>query len=432
MAAVVVNPGAETTAAWEKAGCDLKFLFDKNNVDTDIQTKFFHIGVTTVKEFASFCEDKAELRQVLKDSFSLDIGADLGARVKASKVIVAYDAAKARSVKIAEAEGEAEARNVPKEVSSNDTQAMRASFETRYWDLGDREVPGRSYIEKKLDEIERGELRAEPLTEVLSREEDDPDTLRAICLAGGEFKAMKVGAKVALPGNTETLRKRLALLGVAWMFLGNHQSNRGYLKGLTPQVFQEYASYLLGEYVLGMLSIDGGNAAVSSPSWAILLAYEHAVRVRAVLHVRKGMTFVAALRASWEDPLVKERHFSTPLAMEFVKGKSSGSHGLTYPPGVWETQFTKPKPAEGTGKGKGKGSLAKQAMVAKRAAERQARKGTAKGTAKANGCNISTPGGKPICFKFNAGGCSDDPCRFLHACGKCFKMGTSMSSCGCH
>jgi hypothetical protein len=294
----------------------------------------------------------------------------------------------------------------------------------RYWDLGDREVPGRSYLEKKLDEIERGELRAEQLTEVLSREDDDPDSLRAVWSAGGELKAVKVGAKVSLPADTEALRKRLALLGVAWIFLGNHQSNRGYLKGMTPQLFQEYASYLLGEYVLGMLAIDGGNAAVSSPSWSILIAYEHAVRVRAVLHVRKGMTFVAALRMAWEDPLVKERHFSTPLAMEFVKGKNSslGQGSLTYPPGVWDPQFTKPKPADGVDKGKGKG---KQSRKAKNKAE----KGTGKGGK--NGCRNKTPEGKPVCFAFNNQGCTVNACKYMHVCGRCFKQGVSMASCGC-
>jgi hypothetical protein len=288
----------------------------------------------------------------------------------------------------------------------------------RYWDLGDREVPGRSYLEKKLDEIERSELRAEPLSEVLSREEDDPDSLRTVWSTWGELKAVKVGAKVSLPADTEALRKRLALLGTAWMFLGSHQSNRGYLKGLTPQLFQEYASYLLGEFVMGLISQDSRGATVSAPSWDLLISYEHAIRVRAVLHVRKGITFVAALRMAWEDPLVKERHFSTPLALEATKWKKSLP--LEAPPGSWgEPASKKAKFAEEKGKGKG--------------SRKAKNKGKGKGTKTENkdGCKRKTPDGKSICFPFNTQGCTAASCQYMHVCGRCFKQGTPMSTCTC-
>jgi hypothetical protein len=116
-----------------------------------------------------------------------------------------------------------------------------------------------------------------------------------------------------------------------------------------------------------------------------------------------------------------------------VKGKNSSHHAMTPPPGVWTEQFQKPKPADGTGKGKGKGNLKRQAREARRtAAAKGSAKGGTKSAAKAKGCSLSTPEGKPLCFAFNAGGCTANPCRFLHACGKCYKMGTPMSSCGCH
>ena len=44
-------------------------------------------------------------------------------------------------------------------------------------DLEDKHIPAKEYIEKKLHELETGEFRAEPLTEVISRDEVDPDVL---------------------------------------------------------------------------------------------------------------------------------------------------------------------------------------------------------------------------------------------------------------
>ena len=41
----------------------------------------------------------------------------------------------------------------------------------------DKHVPAKEYIGRKLHELETGEFRAEPLNEVLSRDEIDPDTL---------------------------------------------------------------------------------------------------------------------------------------------------------------------------------------------------------------------------------------------------------------
>ena len=55
---------------------------------------------------------------------------------------------------------------------------MNSAFELAHWPLEDKQKPARSYLERKLDEIEKDDLRAEPLEEVVSVEEDDPDMLR--------------------------------------------------------------------------------------------------------------------------------------------------------------------------------------------------------------------------------------------------------------
>ena len=43
--------------------------------------------------------------------------------------------------------------------------------------LEDKVTPSKEYLEKKLQELENGEFRAETMTEVVSKDEVDPDVL---------------------------------------------------------------------------------------------------------------------------------------------------------------------------------------------------------------------------------------------------------------
>ena len=125
--AIVIN-ALEKADALKAGGADLVFLFDKKLVDEDTQAKFFHIGVTTVEQLAVIAKDQTDLEEVLKVSFELD-PKDLPSRIRAGRVIVAWIAAKTRSTKQAELDGECEARKIPKDIGTSDVSAMREAFE---------------------------------------------------------------------------------------------------------------------------------------------------------------------------------------------------------------------------------------------------------------------------------------------------------------
>jgi hypothetical protein len=427
----IVVPEADRANLIGQAGSDLKFLLDREGVDIELQVKLFFIGVSSIKQFAAFAEDKADLRKSLKLNFEVDPDTDIRARVVIAKVLVAWDSARARSAKMAEAEGEAEARNLPKEVSSSDHHAMRATFERKFWDIEDKKVPGRTYLEKKMDEVEKEELRAETLTEVISQQEDDPDTLKTVWSVGGELKAVKVGAKVSLPTNPEALRQRITLLGTAWMFIATHQTNRAYLAAITPQLFQEYLDYLLGDHVYGLVANDARGNVIGAPSWDLLIAYEHAIRAKAIQLVRKGESFVRALRLAWEDPLTKERNFTTPLALESTAKRPAGGHSPYNPPPKAQ-KYGSGGDSKGAGGGKGSGSKGSGGgRQNTRRGDRKTGGKSDKGKGGATGCASNTPDGKSICYAFNSAGCKASPCKFMHVCGRCFSVGTSMKDCRC-
>ncbi len=401
----------------ESAGADIKFLFDRKGVDQDFAVKLYSIGVVSVELFAVFAKDQADMEEILKDHFEIDT-ADIMSRVVAGKIFIALQAAKTRTLKQTEQDGDCEVRRVPKDIPLTSVAAMHGEFEKAHWALDDKQKPARSYLERKLDEIEKDDLRAEPLEEVVSVDEDDPDMLRTEWRPDGQLRAVRIGTKVSLPKGPEELRKRLALLGTTLIYAGYQQVHKGYLKGLNPQVFVEYVEYLLGDFVWKLASRGANGAVMSTPSWALLLSYEHAIRKAMVKLVSQGKTVKEALKNAMEDPVTKERFFTTPLCMEAVAGKR-------HAPAEWNSSEaaspSQSQPRKGGGhsqkggKGKGKGKGDKR----RRAAE----------SSKNGGCAAKNPSGENICFKFNGQGCSVPQCPFLHICGRCFTAGVPMSRC---
>ena len=112
--------------------------------------------------------------------FGLDPAAGLVDRVKISRVMVAWETAKCRAAKSIEIDQEREMRGEPKVIMTSDYQGMKDTFENRFWELEDGKTPSKHYLEKKLEGVEKNEPRAEPLSEVLTVNEDEGEVLRTV------------------------------------------------------------------------------------------------------------------------------------------------------------------------------------------------------------------------------------------------------------
>ena len=240
------------TMASSTGSSELTFLLEREGVEADFQTKLLGAGVNTVGKFAALVDSQAELRDLLKDEFGMDSRAG-GLKVKAAvaAVLVSWAAAKKRQEKRAELEGELDARGEPKPVGVNDALAMKQAFETRFWTLEEERTPSRTYLEKKLEQVEKNDLRAELLTEVLCQRDDGDEVLKPVWDTALSLKAVKVARKIAAPANPEQLRRRFATMGAAWVFVAAAHPSRPYLQGVGMQVWTEFGDYLLGRYVLG-------------------------------------------------------------------------------------------------------------------------------------------------------------------------------------
>ena len=193
-------------------GSELRFLLVHHKVSDEIQCELYQNGIDSIAKFAASATDEADLKQMLKDSFSIDPSASLKLRAQAAGVVVAWKTATLRVERQAEAEATNEVRDAAKPIPSTDYIAMRQAFAAKFGDLEDRHIPAKEYIEKKLAELESGEFRAEPLSEVISRDEVDPDTLQTHWDAKGTISIRRGGSKTAMLSGPEQLRLRLTVL----------------------------------------------------------------------------------------------------------------------------------------------------------------------------------------------------------------------------
>eukprot|EP00913_Durusdinium_trenchii_P020480 g19239.t1 len=240
----------------------------------------------------------------------------LDERVQVAAITCAFSNAKTRSQRAAEVDAEYDTLQWSRPVVAGEWAAMRSAMEKRYGHLEDKIYPSKEFVEKKLAEIEGGEYRAEDLTEVVSKEEIEPDGVVPIWDSKGRLAMRKASTKVPEPANAEELRRRLSIWKNAMVMISLKHSNRHELQGAWEETVEQYKDYLLGDYVYGLSAKDAEGQTFAAPPWKLVIAYEKAIRKQAVkLTNTEGKPLTVALKMAWKDATVKERNFTTPLAL---------------------------------------------------------------------------------------------------------------------
>ena len=266
---------------------------------------------TIAKCSASFTSED-DLRGVLKDDFSLDVDTGLANKALAASFVVAWQAAQARIKGHAELEAAAQLREWAMPIAQTDYMAMRQAFALKLGEPEDKHVPVKEYIEKKLHELETGEFTAGPLSEVLSRDEIDPETLVPQWDSKGTIVLKKASSKGALPANPEQLRLRLTVMANALLMVQLHHPGRVELADTNQQLFEKYKDYLFGDYCYGLRSNEASGSL--APPWTLVLSYERAIRKFAYKQMANlSIGFADALALAWRNAATKERRFTTPF-----------------------------------------------------------------------------------------------------------------------
>ena len=275
------------------------------------QAKLFENGIDTLAKFAAIVTSEEELTRLLKANFGLDPEASLKVRGQVASYLVAWQTAKTRIKMQAEADATSELKEWAKPISQTGYVAMRHSYAKTFGELEDKQIPSKEYLEKKLHELENGEFRAEALTEVVSRDELDPDTLTPVWDAKGHITVKRGNTTVAMPTGPEQLRMRLRVMANGLIMMKMKHAARHELKDIAPGFLKKYKDYLLGDYVYGLRASDDYGGMILP--WTLVLSYEHAIRKHCYkIMAQQGTPFKLALEKSWKDATVKERNFTTP------------------------------------------------------------------------------------------------------------------------
>lgn len=279
-------------------------------------------------------------------------------------------------------------------------QLFRSEYEKRFFKLKEAECPGKPSFEDICEQLDGGEFRPMALCHFKSRSEEDEAETSLHLGKAGQVKIKKSRVETSNPSNMEEFRSKINLMINHLIFARFRYPHKSSLADITPFTAIEYLNYICSKNISQLESLTVDDVSLHRPSLNIT-SYEYQMRKEVVDMVNRGGTWVEALRAVVKNADVRERYFSTPLAV------TSAVQSLK------ETSWTSPKKwqdrrhpygeqPKGKGKSKQKGKEGKQ---------------KSKGRSSLQG---SAPDGRQLCFAWNNKdeGCTGG-CGRVHACRIC-------------
>ena len=394
---------AERAAAIDAASSDLKFHLCEVGVPDDVQAALFHKGFNTLRLFCGLDETRLEVRKAVTTEIGLEHDADTASRKAMALILSAWESARMQVEAEDKMRVESRLGQSQRVVQISAMSAMRKEVEAVCGKLRDSEVPAKSLVAAKLEQLEQGDLQAEDLREVLCLEDKDVDLFSGIIEHGtGNLRIRPGNASVPLPSCAEELRHRHRLIAVAWLMCRSKHRNVSWLTDDVVEAFRRFTDFILGKHIAGCPLMLQGVARV--PAWKLVLAFEQEARKKAYQLVRDGdaATLSQGLELACKSSELVNLHFLMPLTTSTEFMSSLLSDGSDSAPFSW---------SKGKGKGKGK-SKGKEK-------DSQTKKFFLK---------TKTRDGQRICFKFNNGKCSGG-CNFVHVCQICLEKGHGKKEC---
>ena len=391
----------ERDAALNAAAPDLKYHVCEVKVPVEVQAALFHKGFMDLQLFSGLDESRLEVRIALATEIGLKHDESAEARQNVARLLTAWESARVQLVAEDKMKAESKLGQTPRIVQCSEMAALRKAVEADLGKLQDDEVPAKSLIAAKLEQIESGDQRAEDLREVLCVEDTDVDLFSGIIEHGtGTLKIKPGKASIAMPATPEELRLRHRRIGLAWLMVGSKHKNQSWITPALLEAFRRFSDHIVGKHIAGFPIMTQG--VTKHPAWSLVLSYELEVRKRAYKQLRDGKhaSLQEALEDAWNSAELINKHFLMPLtaSADFF---SSANLGMAF---------------SGQGKGSSKHGKGKVNGKDKRLVSKPFLK-------------TKTDEGKKLCFKFNNGTCKNKRCPFHHACQICLEQGHGKKDC---
>ena len=386
---------------------DLAFVLEDNGVSELGRASLGRV-VKTLAQFKNLADDRTQWRTLMREEFKIDDSDGLAGKAEISAVISAWEAAEAWKATKDKADADDRLMGRARTLKPNDFTKTRLSFEALYGQVDDMYVPARAFVEVLQQQLEEGEFRADSLSEMPSITECEGEPELTPTMSKDGIVKFRRTAKIGnlQPGSPEQLRRRLRILGNAYMFVKLRHPAHAVLRSTAPEVWLDYCDYILSPRVAAVEIKDDMGRAVGAPPWHLVCSYEHQIRRKMCWHINTaGLDIKQALKMACTDPELKQEHFTTPMAVSvrYLPPRGDGMSRSSVPSGSADNRPVKNK---------------------LKAKDRKAGKGGSKGSGKAKPSGIKFkikgPDGTLICYAFNNSGerCKGD-CGKLHICQVC-------------
>ncbi len=428
----------------------LDSLLVTNGIPKEVRAVLGHIGVHRLPNLANYESTEDRFRDAMAKDIGLE-AVDAKSRILLSNLIESWKSARNRLKTKDDEDSIARAQGRPAPMDDTAFTSMRRTWERAHEEKEDGCFPSRFYINKRIRQLETGELRAEKLSEVTSVAEggdDDDDRDLDLVITGTSFRATRKSVTIPLPstGDTEAFRHRLNLMQIQWDVAVAQFSEKRAFVGYDREVWTAHVNYLLGERVYGY------RACGLRIGWNELLQYEYEIRRLAIKRVNRGeANLCEALAAALKDPDLKQLHFTLPLSTMGKRDGPQRNEENKRPPGERKVDqelkrlraeneqlrrnaaagsgqnapipnnTTPPrKGAKGGGKGKGGGKNFGKAEQIKELRSREK-------------LMMKLPGnGGLVCYYYNIDSCTRGrECKFHHVCMRCGQQGHTVLDGNC-
>ena len=392
---------ALTSEEWiAKLSPDLQGLLDSRRVAKELQAALARNAIDSIPMLSAIAIDRAGLATVAKDLLGLDVSLGGDETIKFAQLFLAWQSASKRIKVQDEMDAESSVHKEPKPVPLQELQALRAKFEDQYYKMKETEIPARGSLEDLFEQLDAGELRPMALRHYGSKADDEDVEIGSLQLGkAGVVKIKRNKVETAAPSTLEEFRAKVVLMANHYLFAKFRYPNKQMLQRINPFTFLDYLGYITGKHVAQLESLTVDGVTLHKPSVKLILNYEYQMRKEVTDEVNQGTCMAGALARVVKNSDIRERHFSTPLAVTSAVQATQGPGKDRMPGGDRWQPYEIPK-----GKGKGKKG-----------------KGKHKGKGKQQETLHSiSPDGRQICYAWNnkKEGCRGG-CQRLHVCRIC-------------
>ncbi len=299
----------------------LDSLLVSNDIPKNLRAVLGHIGIRRLNNLANYESSEERFREAMGKDIGLE-PTDAPSRIMLSNLLECWKSSRNRLKSKDDEAATARAQGRPAPLDEDTFVSMRRGWELLHGEVDDKYFPSKYYINRRIKQLESGELKAEKMTEVSSVSEggdDDDDRELDLVITGNSFRATRKCVTVPAPAtwDTEAFRYRIQLMKRQWDVVVAQFGDKRAFVNYDREVWTRHAEYVLGE------SIFGYRACGLRLGWEEILTYEFELRRFALKKVNRGeLSLCAAMAEAIKDSDLKQLHFTLPLT---TMGKRDGA-----------------------------------------------------------------------------------------------------------